>query len=55
MATRRLDTDPSLAIGDIARGCGFKSHTHFTRMFRRRFGMTPKEWSTRYLARQTAT
>lgn len=47
IATRKLDTDPSLAIGELARQCGFLNHTHFTRMFRKSFGMTPKHWRQR--------
>jgi AraC-like DNA-binding protein len=47
IAARKLDSDPSLAIGGIAHNCGFKSHTHFTRMFRRRFGLAPLAWRRR--------
>jgi AraC-like DNA-binding protein len=50
MAARKLDTDPQLPINGIARNCGFKSHTHFTRLFRQRFGMTPKQWRRRRVA-----
>jgi AraC-like DNA-binding protein len=30
-------------IGDIAYRCGFEDPVHFTRLFRRRFGLTPSE------------
>lgn len=32
-----------LSIGEIAFRCGFLDHATFTRMFRRRYGMTPSE------------
>ncbi len=48
IAIRKLDTNPSLSVGGIAHNCGFKSHTHFTRMFRQRFGMTPLAWRRRH-------
>jgi AraC-like DNA-binding protein len=51
MAARKLDTDPALPVGGIAQNCGFKSHTHFTRMFHRRFGMTPGKWHKRFWPR----
>jgi AraC-like DNA-binding protein len=38
--------DPQYAdhgIGDIAFRCGFGDLPHFTRSFRRRFGMTPSD------------
>jgi AraC-like DNA-binding protein len=47
MAVRKLDTDPFLAVAVIAAACGFKSHSHFTRLFRQRFEMTPKQWRQR--------
>jgi AraC-like DNA-binding protein len=49
MAVRKLDTGPQIPVSEIAAGCGFKSHTHFTRMFRQRFGMTPRQWRRRRL------
>jgi AraC-like DNA-binding protein len=52
IAARKLDTDPSLAVGGVAANCGFKSHTHFTRMFRRRFAMTPQQWRRRHFPTQ---
>ncbi|MFC1462216.1 helix-turn-helix transcriptional regulator [Verrucomicrobiota bacterium] len=49
IAARKLDTDPFVPIGKVAYDCGFKNHTHFTRMFRRRFGVAPKQWRRRHL------
>jgi AraC-like DNA-binding protein len=43
---RRMLADPQLAdhgIGDIALRCGFGDQPHFTRSFRRRFGLTPSD------------
>jgi len=37
------DTDKSERIGDIAFRCGFDDPVHFTRLFRCRFGVTPRE------------
>ena len=34
----------SLAIGDIAYRTGFLDPGYFTRLFRKRFGITPREW-----------
>jgi AraC-like DNA-binding protein len=50
MAARKLDTDPFMAVAMIATACGFKSHSHLSRLFRQRFGMTPKQWRRRRVA-----
>jgi AraC-like DNA-binding protein len=34
-------------IGDIAYRCGFEDPVHFTRLFRQRFGLTPRELRSR--------
>ena len=34
----------SATLVDIAVACGFSSHTHFTKMFRSRFGVLPSEY-----------
>lgn len=34
----------NLSIGDIALKWGFNSFSHFSRAFKRRYGMTPREW-----------
>jgi AraC-like DNA-binding protein len=36
-------------ISEIAWQCGFKDSDYFTRLFRRKFGASPKEWRTRTL------
>ncbi|QKJ18959.1 helix-turn-helix transcriptional regulator [Microbacterium hominis] len=35
-----------LAVGAVARQCGFADHSSFSRAFRRRFGCSPSEWTT---------
>ncbi|WP_409332819.1 helix-turn-helix domain-containing protein [Trujillonella humicola] len=42
----RLTTPAGLRrpIGATARACGFADASHFTRRFRRAYGMTPREW-----------
>jgi AraC-like DNA-binding protein len=47
MACRKLDTDPGLSMSEIARGCGFKTPSHFSRMFHLRFGTSPRQWRDR--------
>jgi AraC-like DNA-binding protein len=36
-----------LTIADIARGCGFSDHAHFSRAFKTRFGCSPSELRAR--------
>ena len=49
---RLADLDPAEAtIARLARDSGFTNASHFTRQFRRAFGMTPREW--RRLSRGT--
>ncbi|AYO84923.1 helix-turn-helix domain-containing protein [Methylobacterium brachiatum] len=46
VATKRL-TDPGcvhLSIGPLAFGCGFANQAHFSRRFKERHGMTPREY-----------
>ncbi|MCJ2080656.1 helix-turn-helix domain-containing protein [Methylobacterium sp. J-090] len=46
VAALRL-TDPGcghLSVGLLAHGCGFSSQAHFSRRFKDRFGMTPREY-----------
>ena len=45
-----LLADPSQAIGPIANICGWKSDTHLMHSFRRRTGMTMREWRRRHLS-----
>ncbi|MGY3439464.1 MULTISPECIES: helix-turn-helix domain-containing protein [unclassified Marinovum] len=37
------------SIGSIAFDCGFKSESHFSRLFKERFGMTPKQARAEHL------
>jgi AraC-like DNA-binding protein len=39
----------ALTISAVARRCGFSSAPHFSRAFRRRYGMSPAEWRERAL------
>ncbi len=41
---RALLRDPRLGIGDVALRCGYDDLSAFGKAFRRRFGMTPREW-----------
>lgn len=41
---RTLLRDPRLGIGDIALRCGYEDLSAFGKAFRRRFGMTPRDW-----------
>lgn len=45
-----LLSDPHQAIGPIANLCGWKSETHLMAAFRRRTGMTMREWRKRHLS-----
>jgi AraC family transcriptional regulator len=36
--------EKSRALIDVAVACGFSSHTHFTNVFRSKFGMLPSEY-----------
>jgi AraC-like DNA-binding protein len=47
---RRLDAarrmmGEGLGLADIAHACGFSDQSHFTRHFKKAFGMTPKAWA----------
>src|SRR3546814_4060534 len=42
--SRTLLRDPRLGIGDIALRCGYDDLSAFGKAFRRRFGMTPRDW-----------
>ena len=45
-----LLSNPHQAIGPIANLCGWRSDTHLMHFFRRRTGMTMREWRSRHLA-----
>lgn len=36
--------DPTMRIADIARSVGYEDPLHFSRMFRRQFGLSPEVW-----------
>jgi AraC-like DNA-binding protein len=41
------------SVGEIALSWGFNDHSHFSRAFRKRYGMSPKEWRNRTPWRKT--
>jgi len=43
-ASNLLITNLHSSISDIANQCGYSSQSSFTRVFKERFNMTPKEW-----------
>lgn len=48
---RRLDRAREMmhtghALADVASACGFADQSHFSRHFKKTFGMTPRTWST---------
>jgi AraC family transcriptional regulator len=43
-ASNLLLTNKYSTITEVANMCGYSSHTSFIRVFKERFGMTPKEW-----------
>lgn len=45
-ASNLLLTNKYSTISDVANICGYSSQTSFLRVFKERFGMTPKEWRT---------
>lgn len=52
MKALELLANPSFRVIDVALQCGFKNHSHFTRLFRERTGLTPTEYRARVLAQQ---
>jgi AraC-like DNA-binding protein len=47
MASRAL-VYTGQALAEVASGCGFSDQSHFTRVFRRHFGRTPREYRDHY-------
>lgn len=41
---RELLQSSSLSVGEVARACGYESHSYFTMLFKRHTGMTPTEY-----------
>lgn len=44
LAARLLRAQPARAVTDICHAVGFQDTSHFTRVFRQRFGCTPSDW-----------
>jgi AraC-like DNA-binding protein len=44
-ATELMKTSPA-SIGDISSVCGYPNQLHFSRAFKKRYGMSPREWRT---------
>lgn len=45
--TRRLLEDPAICLAEIAAIAGFADQSHFTRLFKRRFAITPAQYRKR--------
>lgn len=45
----RLMQKRELALKDIAEKCGFPSSGHFSKVFKKQFGMTPREYRSRFI------
>lgn len=50
---RRLLTQSDLSVIDVAMACGFQSHSHFSRVYRNRFGRPPQSERRATSRRQT--
>lgn len=48
---KALLSDTPLPLADIACAVGFRSHSHFSTVFRRRSGVAPMQWRRRHAAR----
>jgi AraC-like DNA-binding protein len=44
-ATELMKTSPA-SIGDISSVCGYPNQLHFSRAFKKRYGVSPREWRT---------
>jgi AraC-like DNA-binding protein len=47
-AGRLLAETPELAIKEVADRCGFASAAHFSRLFKQKYGVTPREYANAY-------
>jgi AraC-like DNA-binding protein len=47
-AGRLLADTPDLAIKEVADRCGFASAAHFSRLFKQKYGVTPREYALAY-------
>lgn len=52
MKALELLANPAIRVIDVALQCGYKNHSHFTRLFRQRTGLTPTEYRMRILAQR---
>ena len=43
-AARTLTEQPAISVAEVARRCRFSHSTAFSRAFRRRFGIAPRDW-----------
>lgn len=46
-ARRCLETEPGCALSEVAQRCGFADQSHFNRLFKRLFALTPAEYRRR--------
>jgi AraC-like DNA-binding protein len=51
MASRAL-VYTGQTLAEVASGCGFSDQSHFTRVFRQHFGLTPRDYRERYARRE---
>jgi AraC-like DNA-binding protein len=49
-ATELMKTSPA-SIGDISAVCGYPNQLHFSRAFKKRYGVSPREWRVQNRAR----
>lgn len=53
-AAKQLLRESDLPLAEVARRCGFKTQSHFTGVFRKRVGLTPKVYRGERMAAQPA-
>jgi AraC-like DNA-binding protein len=41
----------SASIGEIAAKCGYPNQLHFSRAFKKRYGVSPREWRVQQKSR----
>ena len=55
MALRILRANPQMSISTLAFDLGFATHSHFSTVFRQRFGVSPKAFATRHALESIAS